>query len=227
MIVQRPVRIDTQPLLLHNVYTLYTIAESQKMATQAVKVGLPAAPRVEMTSARIDCAASLAADAPPSFKVFNIRQARENLPSIVDSVASESLRGVAIGRRGQPDVVVVGYQWINSFLRRGDKKRRFAFLVVEDLLPDVPLHLKVPAIEELAHLPMKDLSILWRLDRLPETEDAVAELQARLAHPQIVPRLVQRLRVAAAIRKAREAGLYDMAEDATSHVAGGPAGDAG
>lgn len=180
------------------------------MATQAVKFGPPAA------------------DAPAGLEVFNIRRARENLPSIVDSVASESTRGVAIGRRGQPDVVVVGYRWISSFLEHGDKKRRFAFLIVDDLLPDAPLHLKVPAIDELARLPMKDLNTLWRLDGLPETKAGVAELQVRLAHPQIVPRLIQRSKVAAAIRKAREAGLYDTAEDATSHVAtGGPTGDAG
>jgi hypothetical protein len=217
-------RLDASLLLIHNVYTVYTNAESQKMATHAVKAGVPVAPRVRATPARVGRTAS---EAGVSIEVFNIRQARENLPGIVDSVASESTRGVAIGRRGQPDVVVVGYQWISSFLEHGDKKRRFAFLVVDDLLPDAPLHLKAPAIEELARLPMKDLNTLWRLDRLPETKDGVAELQARLAHPQIVLRLVQRLKVATAIRKAREAGLYDMAEDATSHVAGGPAGAAG
>jgi hypothetical protein len=167
------------------------------------------------------CVASLAVDSPTGPEVLNIRQARENLPSIVNSVAGESVKGVAIGRRGQPAAVVVGYEWISPLLARGEKKQKLALLIVDELLPDAPLHLKLPAVVELARLPIKDLNVLWRLDCLPQTKKEIAGLESRLAHPRVVARLVQRSRVAAAIRKAREAGLFEAAEDATSEVTGG------
>ena len=161
-----------------------------------------------------------------SFEVLNIREARKNLSQIVSSVAAESSRGVVIGRRGEPTAAIVSYKMIAELLKPGDKKRKLAVLVVEELLGDAPLHLKMPAVEELSRLPISDLNRLWKIERLPLDEAEFASLQAKLAHPEALARLVRRFSLATAIRKAREAGLYDMAEDATSRLIGGTSGAA-
>jgi prevent-host-death family protein len=154
-----------------------------------------------------------------SVSVVNIRDARRNLPQIVSSVATGDSRDVVIGRRGTPAVAIVSYELLEA-LRTGDKKRKMAALIVEDLLADAPPHLKTPAVDELSRLPKSDLDRLWDIDALPLSKVRLATLRGKLAHPEILDRLVQRFSVAAAISKARAAGLYESAEDATSRLIG-------
>jgi prevent-host-death family protein len=151
--------------------------------------------------------------------VVNIREARENLSHIVRSVAAGSSKSVVIGNRGVPAVAVVSYDLAEA-LRSGDKKRRMAALIVEELLGDAPLHLKTPAVNELSRLPKSDLDRLWSIEALPLDGRKLGALRAKLAHPEALDRLVQRLHVATAISKARAAGLYDITEDATSALMG-------
>jgi prevent-host-death family protein len=151
--------------------------------------------------------------------VVNIREARENFSHIVSSVAAGSSRSVVIGNRGVPAVAVVSYDLAEA-LRSTDKKRRMAALIVEELLGDAPLHLRTPAVNELSQLPKSDLDRLWGIEALPLGERELSALRGKLAHPEVLDRLVQRFNVAAAISKARAAGLYDTAEDVTSALMG-------
>jgi prevent-host-death family protein len=151
--------------------------------------------------------------------VVNIREARENFSHIVSSVAAGSSRSVVIGNRGVPAVAVVSYDLAEA-LRSGDKKRRMAALIVEELLGDAPLHLKTPAVDELSRLPKSDLDRLWGIETLSLSDRKLGALRTKLAHPEVLDRLVQRFNVTTAISKARAAGLYDSAEDATSALLG-------
>jgi len=99
---------------------------------------------------------------------------------------------------------------------RGHKKEKLALLIVEDLLGDAPQHIKSPAIGELSRLPMRDLLAIWRLDALPASDREAAAARRKLRHPEVFDRLLQRARIAQAIADARAAGLYELAEDAST-----------
>jgi prevent-host-death family protein len=149
--------------------------------------------------------------------VVNIRDARKNLPEIVNAVAEGASRGVVIGRRGKPAAAIVSYDLL-SLLRSSDKKRKLATLIVEELLADAPPHLKGPAVNELSRLPNGDLDKLWRIEVLPAGERQRRAFRARLSHPEVFDRLVRRFEVANAIKQAHLAGLYDRDEDVTSRM---------
>lgn len=150
--------------------------------------------------------------------MVNIREARNNLPLIVRRVAEGTSSSVTIGKRGEPTAAIVSYEFLR-LLRGSDKKRKLAALIVEDLLAEAPLHLRSPAVDELSRLPKSDLDKLWRLEALPVDQRQRTELRSKLAHPEVFDRLVQRFDVAMAIKKARAAGLYEVAEDAASRLA--------
>ena len=160
----------------------------------------------------------------PELKVVNIRQARQSLPQIVNSVASGSSSGVLIGPRGVPTAAIVAHELAATLLNPGNKRRKLAVLVVEELLGDAPPHLKRPAVDELSRLPMSDLTILWDIERLPLSERQRASVEKRLEQPEAFARLLLRHEVADAICRAKAAGLYDMLEDAANEAVGGDAG---
>ena len=188
------------------------------MATKAVRVALkPQLKKRRLTEKRPHVVES-GYDNTSGIAVLNIREARINLPQIVNSVATGFSRVVVIGRHGVPTAAIVPADLIVTLMKPGDKKRKLAALIVEELLADAPLHLKTPAVDELSRLPQSDLDKLWKIERLPLGKDRLASLQAKLAHPEALTRLVQRFDVATAIAKAREAGLYEIAEHATSRL---------
>jgi len=150
---------------------------------------------------------------PAAFSVMNIRAARENLPGIVDAVTTGRSRGVAVGRRGKPNALVVSYEVYESLIGRGDKKRKLALLITEELLGDAPQHIRMPAVEELSRLPMDDLVRLFKLDSLSLPPGELNAVRARMAHPEALDRLCQRFELAVTLSLAREAGLYETAED--------------
>jgi hypothetical protein len=100
----------------------------------------------------------------------------------------------------------------------GNKNRKLAFLIVEDLLGEAPPHLKAPAVQELSELALTDLMTLCTIETLPLDTEQMASLQDKLKRPEALKRLVQRYDVAAVISEARRAGLYEAVEDATSEV---------
>jgi hypothetical protein len=178
------------------VYTVYTSGRLEELATRAT--------------------APVGADG-ACFDVLSIREARTALPQIVSSVASESRGSVAVGPHRNPAAAIVPY-WVCDLLAPGQKKRKLAILIAEELLPRVPLHLKRPAVDELSLLPQRDLEVLWGIDSLPSSKGDISALQEKLSHPEILSRLIRRLQVAETLAAAREAGLYDAAEEATSDV---------
>ena len=145
--------------------------------------------------------------------VITIRDARRDLPGIVEAVASGRSRGVAVGPRGKPNAMVVSYEVYEALVSHGDKKRKLALLITEDLLGDAPQHIRLPALEELSRLPMGDLIRLFRLDSLSLSHDELTAIKARMAHPVALDRLCQRYELAATLSRARESGLYEAAED--------------
>jgi antitoxin (DNA-binding transcriptional repressor) of toxin-antitoxin stability system len=204
----------------NNVYTdvknVHDLREARQVSAKTVRAGTKPVQKKVQTAKRARSAPSTTPHE-VCLEVLNIREARAHLPQIVSSVAAGS-SSVAIGPRGEPTAAIVSYQWACGLLTPGAKKRKLALLVVDELLPDAPPHLKMPAVDELSRLPMRDLDVLWRIDRLPSGTRELAMLQAKLAHPDVLVRLVRRSEVATAIKRAREAGVYDMAEDATSDV---------
>jgi hypothetical protein len=135
-------------------------------------------------------------------------------------VASGAYGGVMIGRRGEPTAAIIPSDLATALLEPGDTKRTWAAIIVARLLGGAPPHLKAPALEELSRLPKTDLDRLLGIERLPLTKSQSATLQAKLAHPEALARLVKRFELATAIRKAREIGLYEVAEDAMSSLIG-------
>ena len=153
---------------------------------------------------------------PAASLVMNIRAARENLPGIVDAVATGRSRGVAVGRRGKPHALVVSYEVYEPLIGHGDKKRKLALLITEELLGDAPQYIRMPAVEELSRLPMDDLVRLFKLDSLSLGPEKLSAIKARMGHPEALDRLCQRFELAATLSRAREAGLYESAEDMSS-----------
>ena len=147
---------------------------------------------------------------------ITIRAARRDLPGIVDAVATGRSRGIAVGPRGKPNALVVSYEVYEALMSHGDKKRKLALLITEDLLGDAPRHIRMPAVDELSRLPMDDLVRLFKLDSLSLGPDKLNAIKARMAHPQALERLCQRFELAVTLSRAREAGLYEAAEDVTS-----------
>jgi len=166
---------------------------SRKVKVQAMRAGVPAAS-----------------------SVITIRAARENLPGIVDAVTTGRLRGVAVGRRGKPNALVVSYEVYEPLIGHGDKKRKLALLITEELLGDAPQHIRMPAVEELSQLPMDDLVRLFKLDSLSLAAPKLNAVRGRMAHPEALDRLCQRFELAATLSRAREAGLYETIEDMSS-----------
>ncbi len=144
---------------------------------------------------------------------ITIRDARENLPGIVDAVTTGRSRGVAVGRRGKPNALVVSYDIYEPLIGHGDKKRKLALLITEELLGDAPQHIRMPAVEELSRLPMDDLVRLFKLESLSLGPEKLSAIKARMGHPEALDRLCQRFELAATLSRAREAGLYETAED--------------
>ena len=159
---------------------------------------------------------------PVASSVMNIRAARENLPGIVDAVTTGRSRGVAVGRRGMPHALVVSYEVYEPLIGHGDKKRKLALLVAEELLGDAPQHIRMPAVEELSRLPMDDLVRLFKLDSLSLAPEKLQAVRARMAHPEALDRLCQRFELAATLSRAREAGLYETVEDMSTSALAEP-----
>lgn len=149
-------------------------------------------------------------------RVITIRDARRTLPKIVDAVTTGESRGVVVGPRGKPDALVVSFERYQPLINRGDKRRKLALLIVEDLLGDAPQHIRMPAVDELSRLPMGDLVRLFKLESLPSGRQDLASIKAKMSHPEALDRLHQRIELAATISRAREAGLYEAAEDMAS-----------
>jgi hypothetical protein len=145
--------------------------------------------------------------------VITIRDARRDLPGIVDAVASGRSRGVAVGPRGKPNAMVVSYEVYETLVSHGDKKRKLALLITEELLGKAPQHVRLPAVEELSRLPIDDLVRLFKLESLSLGPEELTAIKARMAHPEALDRLCQRYELAATLSRAREAGLYEAAED--------------
>jgi prevent-host-death family protein len=150
--------------------------------------------------------------------VITIRDARRDLPGIVEAVASGRSRGVAVGRRGKPNAMVVSYEVFEALVSHGDKKRKLALLITEELLGEAPQHIRLPAVDELSRLPMDDLVRLFKLDSLSLSQEELTAIKARMAHPEALDRLCQRYELAATLARAREAGLYEAAEDTANGV---------
>jgi prevent-host-death family protein len=145
--------------------------------------------------------------------VITIRDARRDLPGIVEAVASGRSRGVAVGPRGKPNAVVVSYEVYGALVAHGGKKRKLALLITEELLGEAPQHIRLPAVQELSSLPMDDLVRLFKLDSLSLRDDELTAIKARMAHPEALDRLCQRSELATTLSRAREAGLYEAVED--------------
>ncbi len=150
--------------------------------------------------------------------VITIRDARRDLPGIVEAVASGRSRGVAVGPRGKPNAMVVSYEVYGALVSHGDKKRKLALLITEELLGEAPQHIRLPAVDELSRLPIDDLVRLFKLDSLSLSQEELTAIKTRMAHPEALDRLSQRYELAATLARAREAGLYEAAEDMANSV---------
>lgn len=167
--------------------------------------------------ARRSGASRVKAAAGTASNVINIAEARTRLPQIVGSLETGSARSVVIGRRGAPAAAIIPYGLAEA-LQSPDKKRQLAALIVENLLPGAPGHLKAPALTELSRLPKADLERLWGIDSLSMSKDRLDALKAKMSHPEALERLSKRHAVAEAIQQAHESGLYEVLEDATSRI---------
>ncbi|MDO8987112.1 MAG: hypothetical protein Q7V14_02695 [Coriobacteriia bacterium] len=150
--------------------------------------------------------------------VLMVAEARANFSRLLSDVDAGPENSVLVGPRGKPSMACVSYTRFAPILKHGNKAEKLAFLVVEELLPDAPLHLRVPAVRELSVLPMEDLELLLRIDVLPLRDAEMKALQQRMRHPEALERLTKRANLAKTIADARESGFYDVIEDASSEV---------
>ena len=125
---------------------------------------------------------------------------------------------MAVGPRGKPNAMVVSYEVYGALVSHGDKKRKLALLITEELLGEAPQHIRLPAVDELSRLPIDDLVRLFKLDSLSLSQEELTAIKTRMAHPEALDRLSQRYELAATLARAREAGLYEAAEDMANSV---------
>jgi hypothetical protein len=151
-------------------------------------------------------------------RAFKIGEARDRLPQIVAQVQSGSVRSVTIGSRGESSLLCVSYPRYGALIARGNKTEKLALLIVDELLPDAPPHLRTPAIAELAQLTMGDLEKLWEVESLPLSVGKARDLKRLMENPGALDRLSKRAEIAHVLVQAREAGLYDALEDAMQSV---------
>lgn len=147
--------------------------------------------------------------------VFKIGETRDNLPQMVSCLQSGATTSYVVGPYGKPSVALVSYERFRPLLANGTKNERFALLIADELLPDASQHLWTSAIEELSALPKSDLQCLWKLT-MASSDEEISALRGQLRHPEILDRLVLRMKVAQSIADARDAGLYDAAESMAS-----------
>lgn len=145
--------------------------------------------------------------------ILKMSEARDRFPQMVSSIESGWQGSFIVGKYGRPTAAVVSYQRFEPVLADTPKKERIAFLIVEDLLPHAPQHIKTPAIAELRRLSIEDLMALIGVDELPVPEKARKRLRASLSQPEVLDRLEKRARLAEVLNDAREQGLYDILED--------------
>lgn len=151
-------------------------------------------------------------------QALKIGLVRENLSKIIVHVASDSGQPVVVGSRGEPSVMCVSYDKYKPLLGRGNRAEKLALLVVDELLPDAPPHIRNPAIAELSRLPMSDIETLWGIESFPQSERQARVIKGQMQHPEALDRLAQRARVTRVLTEAREAGLYEALDDAMSSV---------
>ncbi len=150
--------------------------------------------------------------------VFKIAEARQGLSKIVVDVGSDASHSVVVGSRGKPTMICVSYERFRPLLEHGNRAEKLALLVVEELLPAAPEHIRSSAVEELARLSMADLECLWGIEAFPVAPKAEREIKRRMDNPEALDRLAQRARVCSVLAEARDAGLYDTLGDALGDV---------
>ena len=147
-----------------------------------------------------------------------IADARPDLPTMVRNIENQNAK-YTIGRRENRTALLVSYSWIAPILNQ-DKTSSIAFLIVNRLLKDAPLHLTSPAVEELSQLSKDDLNLLfWSIDKLPLRTKKATEIRTKMSSPEVLDRLLKRFEIVRAIITAQEEGLYESAEHLTCQVA--------
>lgn len=152
----------------------------------------------------------------PERRTLKIGEARKRLPDLVRTVDDSSVV-YTIGQRGKPTAAVLSYNRVKALFGRKIEPK-LALVIVEQLLPDAPPHLRTPAVDELSGLSSGDLLQLLTIDCLPLSRTKTRELKKGLEHPEALDRLVRRFELATAISRARDAGLYEVAEHQASNV---------
>lgn len=150
--------------------------------------------------------------------VFKVAEARENFSSIVTSVGSDNAPNAVVGSRGKPEIMCISYERYKPLLGHGNRTEKLALLIVEELLPDAPQHIRRPALEELSLLPMGDLECLWQVKAFPLAAKEMTMLKRCMKNPIALDRLAQRADVSEILQKAQAAGLYDALGDDMSQV---------
>jgi hypothetical protein len=152
---------------------------------------------------------------------FGIREAREKISKLVSDVENSGSLTITLGRRDKPSVILASFERLKPLLSP-KLKDRIAFLIVENLLKGAPLHSRNPQIKELASSKMEDLILLLQIDRLPLNKAKMKALESQLEDSDILSRLLKRRKIADAINKAEEEGLYEAAEHFAGQVAPEP-----
>lgn len=147
---------------------------------------------------------------------LKIREARTHLPEVVKTVGASSVF-YTVGQRGDNTAMIVSSQRVQPLFERRIEPK-LALVVVEQLLPDAPMHLKAPAIAELSQLCSSDLLQLLTIDALPISKKRLGEMRKQLAQPVVFDRLLRRFELAQAIQCATDEGLYDVTEHKTSNA---------
>ncbi|MDD5307035.1 MAG: hypothetical protein PHU25_06910 [Deltaproteobacteria bacterium] len=147
---------------------------------------------------------------------LNIRDARARLSSLVNGMENSSSI-FSLGRRKVPTTLLVPYDRYNPIFSR-DYKLRLAFMIVENLLGDAPLHIRNPQLAELTQLDKDDLLLLAGIEKLPLGKAQEKELRESLTESKVLDRLIKRHQIAGAIASAQKEGLYEAAEHLTSSI---------
>ena len=146
---------------------------------------------------------------------LSIKEARDSISKLVERLGADSSGAYIVGRREAPTALLVSFARFEPLLG-DDPGRKLAFLVVDQLMGDAPLHLRRPQLDELSVLPKADLVLLLGVEKLPLSKVRQAELERKLSNAEALRRLLRRSEIARSIRRAREDGLYEAAEHLAS-----------
>lgn len=151
---------------------------------------------------------------PAVIRHLSIGEGRRQISDLV-KVVGRTWSVFSLGSRTERTALLAPYELVAPLLESRPEPL-LALAIARKFLPDAPVHLVRPMLEELRGLSSTQLLALFSVHRLPPTSEEKEMICSVMGGDRVLDRLNRRHEIAAAIAEARKEGLYD----ATEHYSG-------